>query len=206
MRLAFAVAAHLETGNPGRRRGARGRRRAVPEEVPRQDGRHCPPRPHRAVRQPQHGSDPAAVHARPADGPGPPGAERRDRRDRRHAIGPPSSRWSKWAASTPAAGAAPGGRGSRDIRLVDDRGAAVRGLPPENDLVFEIDLQLSNASSSGASLRGLVVELVRAVGSGTAVALDHERRRRGAGAAIGAVVHDDRAPVRVRRSSPVAIG
>src|SRR4029077_19239804 len=47
-----------------------------------------------------------------------------------------------------------------DIRMVDDRGAAVRGVPPEDDLVFEIDLQLSNASSSGASLRGLVVELV----------------------------------------------
>jgi lipopolysaccharide transport system ATP-binding protein len=47
-----------------------------------------------------------------------------------------------------------------DIRLVDERGATVRGVPPENDLVFEIDLQLSNASSSGASLRGLVVELV----------------------------------------------
>ena len=47
-----------------------------------------------------------------------------------------------------------------DIRLLDDRGVAVRGMPPENDLVFEIDLQLSDASSRGASLRGLVVELV----------------------------------------------
>src|SRR5205814_6662483 len=47
-----------------------------------------------------------------------------------------------------------------DIRLVDGQGTAVRGVPPENDLVFEIDLELSNASSSGASLRGLVIELV----------------------------------------------
>jgi lipopolysaccharide transport system ATP-binding protein len=47
-----------------------------------------------------------------------------------------------------------------DVRLVDGRGAAVRGVPPEHDLVFEIDLQLSNASSRGASLRGLVMELV----------------------------------------------
>ena len=48
----------------------------------------------------------------------------------------------------------------RDIRLVDDRGKAVRGLPPEDDLTFQIDLQLAHASSRGASLRGLVVELV----------------------------------------------
>ena len=47
-----------------------------------------------------------------------------------------------------------------DIRLVDQRGATVPSVPPEADLVFEIDLQLSNASSNGASLRGLVVELV----------------------------------------------
>jgi lipopolysaccharide transport system ATP-binding protein len=47
-----------------------------------------------------------------------------------------------------------------DIRLVDDRGARVRGVPPERDLVFEIDVQLSNAVSSGVSLRGLVVEIV----------------------------------------------
>jgi homopolymeric O-antigen transport system ATP-binding protein len=48
----------------------------------------------------------------------------------------------------------------RDIRLVDDRGEAVRGVPPEDDLTFQIDLQLAHASSRGASLRGLVVELV----------------------------------------------
>ena len=47
-----------------------------------------------------------------------------------------------------------------DVRLEDDRGQAVRGVPPENDLVFRLDLQLAHASSSGASLRGLVVELV----------------------------------------------
>jgi lipopolysaccharide transport system ATP-binding protein len=47
-----------------------------------------------------------------------------------------------------------------DIRLEDDRGQAVQGVPPENDLVFQLDLQLAHASSRGASLRGLVVELV----------------------------------------------
>jgi lipopolysaccharide transport system ATP-binding protein len=47
-----------------------------------------------------------------------------------------------------------------DIRLVDDRRGRVRGVPPESDLVFEIDVQLSNAVSSGVSLRGLVVEIV----------------------------------------------
>jgi len=46
----------------------------------------------------------------------------------------------------------------RDIRLLDRRGARVMGLPPEDDLVFEIDLQLSGLHS-GASLRGLVFEL-----------------------------------------------
>jgi lipopolysaccharide transport system ATP-binding protein len=48
----------------------------------------------------------------------------------------------------------------RDIRLVDERGDTVRGVPPENDLVFQLDLQLAQASSRGASLRGLVVELI----------------------------------------------
>src|SRR5580765_3233136 len=45
----------------------------------------------------------------------------------------------------------------RDIRLVDGRGEAVRGVPPENDLVFQLDLQLADAATRGASLRGLVV-------------------------------------------------
>jgi lipopolysaccharide transport system ATP-binding protein len=48
----------------------------------------------------------------------------------------------------------------RDIRLVDHRGQTVRGVPPEDDLVFQLDLQLAQASSRGASLRGLVLELV----------------------------------------------
>ncbi len=43
VRLAFAVAAHLEPRDPDRRRGPRGRRRRVPEEMPRQDGRGFPP-------------------------------------------------------------------------------------------------------------------------------------------------------------------
>jgi len=48
----------------------------------------------------------------------------------------------------------------RDIRLVDGRGQTVQGVPPEDDLVFQVDLQLAAASSRGASLRGLVIELV----------------------------------------------
>ena len=47
-----------------------------------------------------------------------------------------------------------------DIRLVDGRGDAVRGVPSENDLMFQLDLQLADAATRGASLRGLVVELV----------------------------------------------
>ena len=38
LRLAFAVAAHLEPDILARRRGARRRRRRVPAQVPRQDG------------------------------------------------------------------------------------------------------------------------------------------------------------------------
>ena len=38
LRLAFAVAAHLQTGDSPRRRGPRGGRRGVSEEVPRKDG------------------------------------------------------------------------------------------------------------------------------------------------------------------------
>ena len=41
----------------------------------------------------------------------------------------------------------------RDIRLVDDRGKAVRGGPPEDDLTFQIDLQLAHASSRGRGRR-----------------------------------------------------
>ena len=53
------------TRDPDRRRGARGRRRRVPEEMPRQDGRGLAPRrPHRAVRQPQHGSGTTVMYAR----------------------------------------------------------------------------------------------------------------------------------------------
>ena len=48
----------------------------------------------------------------------------------------------------------------RDVRLLGDRGQIVRGVPPEEDLVFQVDLELAAASSRGASLRGLVIELV----------------------------------------------
>src|SRR4029077_3052992 len=64
------------------------------------------------------------------------------------------------AASTRPGRSAPGGARVCVTRLVDDRGQAVRGVPPEDDLTFQIDLQLAHATSRGASLRGLVVELV----------------------------------------------
>jgi lipopolysaccharide transport system ATP-binding protein len=47
-----------------------------------------------------------------------------------------------------------------DIRLVDDHGRSVRGVPPEDDLAFQIDLEVAGVSKNGSSLRGLVVELV----------------------------------------------
>ena len=48
----------------------------------------------------------------------------------------------------------------KDLRLVDTTGRPVTGLPAEDDLTFAIDLELDNAMKAGASLRGLVVELV----------------------------------------------
>ena len=51
VRLAFAVAAHLEPRDPDRRRSARGRRRGVPAEVHRQDAGGGPRRTDGAVRQ-----------------------------------------------------------------------------------------------------------------------------------------------------------
>ena len=65
VRLAFAVAAHLESRDPDRRRGAGRRRRRVPAEVPRQDGRGLVAGgPHRPVRQPQHGGGRVVLPAR----------------------------------------------------------------------------------------------------------------------------------------------
>jgi lipopolysaccharide transport system ATP-binding protein len=65
MRLAFAVAAHLEpeilivdevlaVGDSG-----------FQKKVPRQDGKHCPARAYGAVCQPQHAGRPAAYHKLP---------------------------------------------------------------------------------------------------------------------------------------------
>ena len=66
-----AGAARLRRGraprarDPDRRRGARGRRRGVPEEVPRTDaGRLAGRRPDRPLREPQHGRGAAALHPR----------------------------------------------------------------------------------------------------------------------------------------------
>ena len=48
----------------------------------------------------------------------------------------------------------------RDLRLVDNAGRPVPGRPAEEDLTFVVDLELHNASMVGASLRGLILELV----------------------------------------------
>jgi homopolymeric O-antigen transport system ATP-binding protein len=48
----------------------------------------------------------------------------------------------------------------RDIRLLNRAGEAVAAAPTDGDLVFEIDIEMLHASTRGASLRGLVVELV----------------------------------------------
>jgi lipopolysaccharide transport system ATP-binding protein len=48
----------------------------------------------------------------------------------------------------------------RDVRLVDADGNPVTGCPAEDDLTFVMDVELKDASTSGASLRGLILELV----------------------------------------------
>ena len=48
----------------------------------------------------------------------------------------------------------------RELRLVDQAGRPVPGQPAEEDLTFSVDLELDNASMAGASLRGLILELV----------------------------------------------
>jgi lipopolysaccharide transport system ATP-binding protein len=48
----------------------------------------------------------------------------------------------------------------RDIRLLDASGHPVAAVPSDGDLSFAVDLELANASTQGASLRGLIVELV----------------------------------------------
>ncbi|HKT81140.1 MAG TPA: ABC transporter ATP-binding protein [Vicinamibacterales bacterium] len=48
----------------------------------------------------------------------------------------------------------------RDVRLLDSTSRPVSGIPAEADLTFAIDLELENAASAGASLRGLIVEIV----------------------------------------------
>jgi hypothetical protein len=40
----------------------------------------------------------------------------------------------------------------KDLRLIDEAGLTVTGRPAEDDLVFELDLELNEASKSGASL------------------------------------------------------
>ena len=64
MRLAFAVAAHLEPTDPARRRSARRRRRRVPAALPRQDAGRQPRGPHRAARQPSDRPDPPSLRKR----------------------------------------------------------------------------------------------------------------------------------------------
>ncbi len=71
--------------DPDRRRGARGGRRVVPEEVPRQDAGRGRRRPHRALRQPQHVGHREALLARPA-APVRAARRRRPRRPRRQRL------------------------------------------------------------------------------------------------------------------------
>jgi lipopolysaccharide transport system ATP-binding protein len=48
----------------------------------------------------------------------------------------------------------------RDLALVDETGRAVASRAADADLVFQIDLELVDAARAGGSLRGLIVELV----------------------------------------------
>jgi lipopolysaccharide transport system ATP-binding protein len=48
----------------------------------------------------------------------------------------------------------------RDLALVDDAGTPVAGRPAEDDLIFALDIAIDRPDAMGASLRGLVVELV----------------------------------------------
>jgi lipopolysaccharide transport system ATP-binding protein len=48
----------------------------------------------------------------------------------------------------------------RDIRLLDASGHPVAAAHADGDLSFAVDLELVNASTQGASLRGLILELV----------------------------------------------
>ena len=64
VRLAFARGGAPGAGDPDRGRGAGGRRRGLPEEVPGQDGRHGPRRPDRPVRQPPAGGCSVSVPRR----------------------------------------------------------------------------------------------------------------------------------------------
>ena len=73
--------------DPRRRRGARGRRRRVPEEVPRQDGNGRTPRPHGALREPQHGRRRVVVLPRATSRRRSPRARRRSHDDRRSLSG-----------------------------------------------------------------------------------------------------------------------
>jgi lipopolysaccharide transport system ATP-binding protein len=47
-----------------------------------------------------------------------------------------------------------------DVRLVDDAGRRISERPAEADLVFEVDLALTDPDRFGASLRGLILEIV----------------------------------------------
>jgi hypothetical protein len=48
----------------------------------------------------------------------------------------------------------------RDLALVDDAGVRVSARASDQDLTFQLDLELLDATRAGGSLRGLMVELV----------------------------------------------
>jgi hypothetical protein len=47
-----------------------------------------------------------------------------------------------------------------DLALVDDAGRRITGCSADNDLIFEVEVELRDAERSVTTLRGLVVELV----------------------------------------------
>jgi lipopolysaccharide transport system ATP-binding protein len=47
-----------------------------------------------------------------------------------------------------------------DVRIVNEQNVSVSACPTDANLIFEVDLALNRSSSVGASLRGLVLELI----------------------------------------------
>jgi len=61
---------------------------------------------------------------------------------------------------TPHARLGTGWAGVTDVALLDATGARVGAVPADGDLRFAVDLELRDAGATGASLRGLILELI----------------------------------------------